>query len=251
MIQLRGRGTLVVAQYTSQGIAVASDSLQISRRTDGTIHHETEVKKLFLALDKRTLCALTDLSTYTEDEKEVNFGETIERAARDCPSDLSFRAKCDLIAHELARVLQELSGALSGYPERTVSTLLFFGYQGKGARFSVRQFDHEGKTVIPRTNDRTMKSSGKSSALWVFGRSKAIEARMATMGIESQKAGKAFVYPVPDSGLLDAASFVGSLVSESIGAEPEILGGRVQVETIPRNPKMEPPPLTPETLSGD
>jgi hypothetical protein len=237
MIQLRGHGTLVVAQYTSEGIAVASDSLQISKRIDGTIHHKTEVRKLFLTLDKRTLCALTDLSTYTEDEKEVNFGETIERTARDCPSDFLFRAKCDLIAHELARVLQELSVALSGYPERTISTLLFFGYQGQGARFSVRQFDHEGKTIIPRVMDRTI----KSSALRVFGRSKAIEARMAAMGIESQKVGETIVVcPVPDSSLAEAASFVRSLISESIEAEPEILGSPVQVATIPRNPKMEP-----------
>ena len=238
MPPLHGHGTLVVAQYTSEGIAVASDSLQKNGGIDGITVCKSEVRKLF-RVDSRTVCALSDLSSYKESEgKRIDFSETVERGAffvRELQRRLSFENKCELIASALNELLQELPDAVAAYPKKTVSTLLFFGYQGRGARFGFCEFVHEieDKNVDSKRGDRIV----AGPELWVFGPSKTIEARM---GADFQKAGGALVYSIRDSTLNDAAIFVDSLISTSIEEMPEDLEGRVQIETIPRNLRMEP-----------
>ena len=229
MVQFLGHGTLVAAQYTSEGVVVGSDSLQAVANSEGVVQRK-EVRKLF-RLDERTVCALADLSgCIGPDGSWADFGEVVNRGAlnvRHKPSGLTFQDKCNLVSYELDRLLQQLPDAIAGYPKKELSTLLFFGYQGRSARFGFCQFAHEEKTILSYLD--TVLISG--AELWVLGPAEAIQAKI---GCEPKRKENAFIFPVSDSTLEEAASSVRALVSASIEAEPEILGPPVQVETISR-----------------
>lgn len=248
MLQLHGHGTLVVAQYVSSrfptpsndGIAIASDRQQDIENVDGTNLSKPKVRKLF-RVDRRTVCALGDLSGCTgPDEKWIDFSDAIETGILHVTElrNLLFEDKCELIASELDDLLQTLPDVVARYPRQTVSTLFFFGYQGRGARFGFCEFVHEigNKKVDSISGDQIV----AGSELWVFGPQETIEAKLARMGVGFRMVGKALVSPVPISSLTEAASFVRALVSDSIKDMPQELGGPPQVATIPRNPRWNP-----------
>lgn len=230
MVQSRSHGTLVVAQYTSEGIAVASDSLQAAADSDGVVHRR-EVQKLF-RMDERTVCALADLSGCTgPNGKWIEFGETVNRGAQNVrrkPSGLSFQDKCDLVASELDGILQQLSPIIAGYPKQELSTLLFFGYQGRVAMFGFCQFGHEIGRILSFPDSWRI----TGAELWALGPAETIRAKI---GIEPNRRHNALIFPISHSSLAEAASFVRVLVASSIEAEKEILLAPVQVETIRRN----------------